>query len=111
MGKSNSRLQARSVLKPAVRRRGWSYVWTLVFVLATPLLATGWLGFIEWRTLSDSVESNHITAAFRRAMDTNPDLFVLTLVGTSILYCLPLGVILGHVFYRWGPSRPRRKSR
>lgn len=91
-------------------RKGWSYRTTLLMVLGTPLVAYAWIGLVEWLTLTDATESNHITAAFRRALDTQPELFVIILLALTVFYVWPLGVIVGHVWNRWGWTTPRKKD-
>lgn len=57
---------------------GWS-----LFVLAS---VWSWL---EWRTLTDNVPDNHITATVRRAIKAQP--------GPFILLAFALGFLAGHL--------------
>lgn len=51
-------------------------------------LALGW-GVLEWRTLSDGIPGNHITAVVRRAIKAQP--------GPFILLAFALGFLAGHL--------------
>lgn len=93
-----------------LRLGGWSFKSTVVMVLSTPFVAWAWIGFIEWVTLADNVESNHITAAFRRLLDESPELTLLILLAITAVNAGVLGVILGHIWNRWGKTKPRKKG-
>ena len=91
-------------------RKGWSFQTTVIAVLATPFLGWAWIAIIEWLTLTDGTESNHITAAFRQALDTMPELMLVVLLALTVVNVGALGLIVGHLWHRWGPSRPRKKD-
>lgn len=61
-----------------------------ILVLSLAALGVGWL-VLEWRTLKDDIEGNHITAVVRRAVKAQP--------GPFILFGIALGFLLGHLFW------------
>jgi hypothetical protein len=75
---------------------------TLLMTALGPLVLWGWYGLVEALTLTDATPGNHITAAFRWALETNPDMTMVGAVGLTVLYTAPFWTVLGHVFHRWG---------
>ena len=61
-----------------------------VLVVTLAALAVIWL-LLEWRTLSDNVEGNHITAVVRRAVKAQP--------GPFMLFFFALGFLCGHLLW------------
>jgi len=61
-----------------------------ILVLSFAALAIGWL-VLEWKTLKDDVEENHITAVVRRAVKAQP--------GPFILFGFAFGFLCGHLFW------------
>jgi len=61
-----------------------------VLVGTLTILAVIWL-LLEWRTLSDKVEGNHITAVVRQAVKKQP--------GPFILFFFALGYLCGHLLW------------
>ena len=53
-------------------------------------LALGW-GFLEYKTLSDDIPNNHITAVVRAAVKAQPGPFVLLMFA--------IGFLCGHLFW------------
>lgn len=61
-----------------------------ILVATLAILAVIWL-LLEWRTLKDDIEGNHITAVARRAVKKQP--------GPFILFFFALGFLCGHLFW------------
>ena len=61
-----------------------------ILIISLLAIAAIW-GVLEWRTLADDVEGNHITAVVRRAVKAQP--------GPFILFALALGFLMGHLFW------------
>lgn len=61
-----------------------------ILVGSLVILAGGWL-FLEYKTLKDDVEGNHITAVVRRAVKAQP--------GPFILFGFAMGFLCGHLFW------------
>lgn len=91
------------------KRKGWHPLVTLTIIGLLPFNAWAVVAFVEAYTLSDSTPGNHITAAFRWALDTNPDLTLVVFTLWVLAWTLPAAVILGHIFHGWGgrDARPR----
>ena len=62
----------------------------VILILSLVVIAVLW-AVVEWRTLTDSVEGNHITAVVRRAVAAQP--------GPFILLALAFGFLLGHLLW------------
>lgn len=61
-------------------------------ILGLSLLALAALwGFVEYRTLTDKIPDNHITAVIRAAYKSEPGVFVL--------FAFVLGYWFGHLFW------------
>ena len=82
-------------------RRGWKPIITLVLTIGTLPLAAGWVALIEFLTLRDDMPANHITAVFRWALATSPDLTVVSLLFVTAFFSVAFGVVIGHVFGDW----------
>jgi len=82
-------------------RRGWKPIIPLVLTIGTLPLAAGWVALIEFLTLRDDMPANHITAAFRWALATSPDLTVVVLLFLTGVFSVALGVVVGHVYGDW----------
>ena len=65
--------------------------------LLAPIVLAAWYGWIEWRTLSDSIEGNHITKTGRVLAREHP--WVLLLTGLWLCFwCLVAAIVAGHVY-------------
>ena len=62
----------------------------LILTLSLIAIAAIWLA-VEWKTLKDSIEGNHITAVVRRAHKAQP--------GPFFLFAFALGFLFGHLFW------------
>jgi hypothetical protein len=61
-----------------------------ILIFSLVALAVGWL-FLEWKTLTDDIPGNHITAVVRRAVKAQP--------GPFLLLMFALGFLCGHLFW------------
>ena len=61
-----------------------------ILVGSIVVLAVVWLA-LEYKTLKDDVEGNHITAVVRRAVKAQP--------GPFILFGFAMGFLCGHLFW------------
>jgi len=61
-----------------------------ILIISLLAIAALWLA-VEWKTLKDDIEGNHITAVVRRAVLAQP--------GPFILGALALGFLFGHLFW------------
>lgn len=61
-----------------------------ILIISLVVVAAVWL-VLEWKTLSDDIEGNHITAVVRRAVKAQP--------GPFLLLMFALGFLCGHLFW------------
>jgi len=61
-----------------------------ILIISLAVVTVVWL-VLEWRTLSDDIPGNHITAVIRRAVKKQP--------GPFILFAFAVGFLAGHLFW------------
>lgn len=61
-----------------------------ILILSLVAIAALWL-VLEWKTLSDDIPGNHITAVVRAAVKAQP--------GPFLLMMFALGFLCGHLFW------------
>lgn len=71
----------------------------LFVVFGLPIVGLTMLSILEWRTLSDDVEGNHVSATMRAAWRRSPGaVFLATLVWVAFLVAIAMG-LASHFFF------------
>ena len=65
--------------------------------LVAPLILAAWYGYLEWQTLTDALEGNHITPTMRTLAREHPWVLLLTGIWLSF-WGLVAATVAGHVY-------------